>query len=55
MQKKQKSIEDVQEELRGKWKPKSNSGKTRFNRMKASGQSWTDLRDKEQKAARQAK
>ena len=31
--------------LQKDWKPRSNTGKTRFNREKAHGESWTDLRE----------
>ena len=33
------------EELRAKWSPKYGSGKTYFNRIKKTGQSWTKLRE----------
>ena len=33
--------------LQDKWKPRKNTGKTRFNRNKAHGESWTELRKKE--------
>ena len=42
-------IDAQMEERRNKWKPKSGSGKTRFNRIKKAGESWTELRDKERK------
>ena len=34
------------EKCKKEWKPKSNSGKTKYNRMKNKGESWTELRDK---------
>lgn len=39
---------------RSSWKPKDGSGKTRFNRMKKPGQSWTKLRDEERKKSQKA-
>ena len=31
---------------RSNWKPRTNTGKTRFNREKKEGESWTILREK---------
>ncbi len=32
------------EKIRAEWHPRKNTGKTRFNRGKAKGESWTALR-----------
>jgi len=33
------------EKLRSQWKPRDRSGKTKYNRLKKPGESWTKLRD----------
>ena len=46
----EKSIDDVMNGLQSKWKPNSGSGKTRFTRGKAKGESWIDRRRKNQES-----
>jgi hypothetical protein len=32
------------ENMTSQWKPRTNTGKTHFNKMKGTGESWTNLR-----------
>ena len=39
------TTEDIEQAKRD-WKPRDGSGKTKYNRNKNKGESWTELRDK---------
>ena len=49
MENKKQITEKMLAKWRSDWKPRSGSGKTKFNRIKAKGESWTELRDAQAK------
>ena len=38
-------LDKLIDERQSKWKPNHGSGKTKYNRLKNRGESWTELRD----------
>ena len=45
--------EKALEKARSQWRPRDGSGKTKFNRNKKKGQSWTALREEDRNRKKQ--